>query len=509
MDSLKQHALGATLPVSPHAVACSLPTVADVVGYEEKAPAVVAALRSGYPRFVRHAYLRELEALARKSEGWGAEDAVFLVLPETPLDALLPDAGDRANLTVFDYAPCCRILRLPAGHRAAPTVGKRIQHIGCVLSSRAAEALLVEAGLLPEPFAEERDPVAAPSVCQSIAQLLGSEVDATWLTNSGMGAFFSAFEAVRAVQRPRGRGLWVQLGWLYVDTGKILQSFLSDDERLVSLSAVDDLAALETLIQANPNQLAGVVIETPTNPLVQVADLARLRTIVREAGGILIADPSIASAFNVDVFPLADICVQSLTKYTGWSGDIMMGVLALNPDAPDRAALHAHIAAGIVPPAALDLARMAWALPQAAAKVARMNANALRLAELLQAHPAVGGLWWSGAPASADAYARIRRAPENNGAILTISLKGQFKVFYDAIEAFNGPSFGAEFTIVCPYLYLAHYDLVSTAEGRRALEAEGLDPYLVRISVGCEPIERLLAVFEAALAAALGAGTPD
>jgi hypothetical protein len=58
--------------------------------------------------------------------------------------------------------------------------------------------------------------------------------------------------------------------------------------------------------------------------------------------------------------------------------------------------------------------------------------------------------------------------------------------FYDACPMVKGPSFGTTFSLQCPFMYLAHYDLVCSEEGRRHLYAHGLNPYLVRISVGCE-----------------------
>ena len=60
MDSFRQFPLGAPFPDSPHAVISSLPSMADVRGYEENEPRVVEALKSGYPRFVVHEFVRRL-----------------------------------------------------------------------------------------------------------------------------------------------------------------------------------------------------------------------------------------------------------------------------------------------------------------------------------------------------------------------------------------------------------------------------------------------------------------
>src|SRR5580704_16664456 len=63
--------LGAPIPDSPHAVSCSLPTMAAVRGYEEKDPAVTGSLLSGYPRFVVHPFSRRLAAALVERHGLG------------------------------------------------------------------------------------------------------------------------------------------------------------------------------------------------------------------------------------------------------------------------------------------------------------------------------------------------------------------------------------------------------------------------------------------------------
>jgi cystathionine gamma-synthase len=54
-------------------------------------------------------------------------------------------------------------------------------------------------------------------------------------------------------------------------------------------------------------------------------------------------------------------------------------------------------------------------------------------------------------------------------------------------------------SLLCPYLYLAHYDLASTAAGRAELAAHGLDPGLIRLSIGLESPEAIIAVLDEAL----------
>ena len=77
--------------------------------------------------------------------------------------------------------------------------------------------------------------------------------------------------------------------------------------------------------------------------------------------------------------------------------------------------------------------------------------------------------------------------------------RGDLAQFYDRVQVVKGPSFGVNFTLLCPFMYLAHYDLVTSPEGRAKLASLGLDPALVRVSVGPEPYAQIEAVFAEAL----------
>jgi cystathionine gamma-synthase len=85
------------------------------------------------------------------------------------------------------------------------------------------------------------------------------------------------------------------------------------------------------------------------------------------------------------------------------------------------------------------------------------------------------------------------------GSVISIELSGDMEKFYDTIRVIKGPSFGVRFTLLCPFMYLAHYDLVTTAPGRAFLASVGLDPELIRISIGAEDYASIEAVFAEAL----------
>ena len=78
----------------------------------------------------------------------------------------------------------------------------------------------------------------------------------------------------------------------------------------------------------------------------------------------------------------------------------------------------------------------------------------------------------------------------------TASSKKDFKEVYDKLNFAKGPSLGTEFTLLMPYTYLAHYDLIVSKEGKEFLEKINLPINLLRISVGVENIDEIINEFE-------------
>ena len=495
MNALRQFPLGTRFPDTPHAVISSLPTMEDVRGYEEKDRRVLDAMTSGYPRFVAHAYIVELIDLFLAREGLAGRSAV-LVLSVRAAEDLLSYVGSGAKVIAVDDG-------LQLVHCAAADgdlisrMRKYVQHVGCGVSSRQAEDLLVRYGRLPQAHVEalfEGD--AAAEVEWRLAELYGCSRTDVWVCSSGMSAFYSGFRAVQDLQRSRGRTHWIQLGWLYLDSGCILKEFLGDGETLDYCYDVNDTDALIEKLSSLGDALAGVVVECPTNPLVQICDLPRVSAAVRECGGVLLVDPTVASIYNVDVLPYADLVVCSLTKYAANEGDVMIGSLALNADSPYYVELASRVVEFHVSPYGRDLQRLAYEMQGAAEIVAGMNLNASRLAEFLRGQSGVAAVYYAG---ESQHYAGVGRGALCGGAMISIELIGSMERFYDKIAVLKGPSFGTRFTLLSPFMYLAHYDLVAEAAGRSFLREVGIAPELIRISVGAEPYATIEAVFAEAL----------
>jgi cystathionine gamma-synthase len=212
-----------------------------------------------------------------------------------------------------------------------------------------------------------------------------------------------------------------------------------------------------------------------------------------------VLDPSITSVFNLAILSHADVVVSSLTKYTASDGDLTAGLVVVNPATPDAALLRRLIAEKLEPAYARDLARLAVEINRTSAVLARLHASVPQVVAFLQNHPAVRDVYWALHPASRKNYLAIARTPGAVGGVITFTLRGPLDRFYDRLRLPKGPSFGMTTTLICPFMYLAHFDLVRTAAGRAGLTAGGLDPDLLRLSIGTEPVDDIIATLAEAL----------
>ena len=478
-------ALGATVPDSPHATVVCLPTLADVESYERKEARVWNLLRSGYPRFVRNELVTR--AAREAARGLGRTGELFPLVSEASARRLAEHAG--ATLTSVDRVGDWCLATTTAGD-AAMRLAKMVQHTGTLISSRQAEAWLAAAAP-----ADGADALAAIRATLS-PFLAGVKPDDILVATSGMNAVDAGIAAVDAVQRPRGRSGWIQLGWLYVDSTRLFEK--ARDARHHFVADVRDLAAVERLLAAGG--IAGVFTEVPNNPQLETADIPALRALCDRHGAKLLLDPSSVGLASVDVLPFADIVVSSLTKYAGSEGDVMAGVLAVHPSRADSGELLDFARRRLEPLHALDLLALATQVGRMAEVTRRLSATAAEIARRLAAHPAVARVRTADQGPTADAYRRVLRPGAGAGSLITLELRGDMRRAYDRLAVAKGPSFGLRFTLAAPFLWLAHFEEVTNEQGRAQIRAAGLDPDLLRISVGLEPVEEIWAAFEAALA---------
>jgi len=494
--------LGRRIPGSPHSVACSLPTLRDIVGYEQGQPETTRHITSGYPRFVVHSHARMLCAhLITRPELAGR--SLWLVTSAQMAAALADHLGRGEPASAV---PFCLEGIDGVAHRDTPALNAKgkvfLQHLGGFLSSRAAEDHLVRLGVLAEAAPEKLFSGDSVAEIKRVLHAPYSSVSGNdiLLAPSGMNALYAAFRAINALQAPRGRTVWIQLGWLYLDSIALLKKFTANPAAdYVRLGDVRDFAAIERVFAEQGSRIAGMVIEAPTNPLIQTPDVAAVAELARRHGARLILDPAISSPFNVDLLPYADVVTQSLTKYTAHEGDVIAGAVVVNPSGPDASRLLECIMQWIEPVHDRDLSRLAAQIGATPDVVAKINANARRVAEFLLGHPGVKQVWWALQPATHDNYLKIARTPDSIGSMISFTVRAPMEMVYDRMRLPKGPSFGMTTTLISPFIYLAHYDLVTTEAGRKELADHGLSPDLLRLSVGTEPAEDIIATIAEAL----------
>ncbi|WP_341646345.1 trans-sulfuration enzyme family protein [Thauera sp. SDU_THAU2] len=251
-----------------------------------------------------------------------------------------------------------------------------------------------------------------------------------------------------------------------------------------------DLDGLRAQLAAAPTRL--LWIETPANPTWEVTDIRAAVALAREHGAMTVVDSTVATPVLCQPLALgADIVMHSATKYLNGHSDVVAGALATREDSPlwQRIRAMRNLGGGILGPFE------AWLLLRGMRtlhlRVRAACANALRLATELEAHPAISQVLYPGLPSHPGHAVAAAQMSGGFGGMLSIRLKdGEAKARDVAarVQVFKrATSLGS---------------VESLIEHRASVEGEGTrcPPDLLRLSVGIEPADDLLADLRQALA---------
>ncbi len=495
-SGLGRFTLGQPLPARTHAVCVSLPKMADVIGYEEKDPVILRAMPSGYPRFVRHQMIHRM--IAHLQGDSGIDRCGYLFARKQDCEDVIKRY--RLNETEVSSGEHWTLLQLPQASPDNSLVSSHFQHSGCGISSRLAEDYLWDHGLLETREVLSDIPHPASLIRETIARAHGSEVtpDDLILASSGANAFHALFQAACKQAKEKKKSIWIRWGWLYLDTIEVMNLYGKMDGQVLEVNQVGKTDQLAAIFEKYGDQVAGVVTEFPTNPLLQSGEVEYVRSLCNQANALLIMDPTMVSPKNAKITHLADVVVNSLTKYAGWEGDVMMGSLAFPRNSDRGRELFEPTHKLICTPYVRDLVRLAEQIPYYDNFIQSTNANTLRVAEFLQQHPGVKKVHWAYQDGFAKNYEKFA-GPECPGCNISFELVGEFESFYNRLQMLKSPSFGTEFSNCCPYVYLAHYPLINSAKGRLLLREAGLTAELLRLSVGLETVDQIIETIDLAL----------
>ncbi len=164
----------------------------------------------------------------------------------------------------------------------------------------------------------------------------------------------------------------------------------------VEWTAVDlaDLAAVRAAVR--PGRTRAIWVETPSNPLLGVSDIAALAGIAREAGALLVVDNTFATPYLQQPLTLgADVVVHSTTKYIGGHSDVVGGALVVgDPELGERLAFHQNAMGAVAGP--FDAWLTLRGIKTLAVRMDRHCANAAAVAGMLEAHAKVSEVYYPG-----------------------------------------------------------------------------------------------------------------
>lgn len=257
---------------------------------------------------------------------------------------------------------------------------------------------------------------------------------------------------------------------------------------------------------SNPNNIKSYInentrmiwLETPTNPTMQIIDIVACSKIAKEHNLICAVDNTFASPYLQNPLDLgADIVMHSVTKYLGGHSDVVMGALLMNDDKLHKQLAFIQNSCGATP-GPQDCFLILRGIKTLHVRMDRHCFNGKKIAEYLKTHPKVDHVYWPGFEDSAN-YDVAKKQMRDFGGMVSFSLKGNkqtdafriassFKVFSLA------ESLGGVESLVNHPATMTHASMP-----KETRDAAGVVESLLRLSVGIEYIDDLIADLKQAL----------
>lgn len=265
-----------------------------------------------------------------------------------------------------------------------------------------------------------------------------------------------------------------------------------------TMISIDDLDAAERILAERPTRL--VLFESPTNPVNKIADIERITTLARKHGALTVLDNTFAGFHNHGEYQV-DIFVHSLTKFASGHGDVMGGAVIARSELI-KAMRTDFITLGAVldPHSAFLIVR---GLRTYFVRRREQCASALRIARYLAEHPQVARVCYPGLE-SHPGHALAAAQMKDFGSIVTFDIRGGAEAgrrFADTVQLFaKAASLGSTESLVMAPQMLRPRDLTP-----EQIKLSGITDATIRLSVGIEDADDLVADLTQALHKAAGA----
>jgi cystathionine gamma-lyase len=257
----------------------------------------------------------------------------------------------------------------------------------------------------------------------------------------------------------------------------------------------------------NPNSVQGVLnektrllwLETPTNPLMNIIDIKTHVDIAKKKSIIVAVDNTFASPYLQNPLDLgADIVMHSVTKYLGGHSDVIMGALVMNDEKLYQELAFIQNSCGAVP-GPQDSFLVLRGIKTLHLRMERHCFNGRKIAEYLKSHPKIGKVFWPGF-ADHPNHAIAKKQMRDFGGMLSFTLKDdsieKASKLMVSLEVFSlAESLGGVESLVNHPASMTHASIP-----KEERQKSGLVDSLIRLSIGVEDVDDLIADLDQALA---------
>ena len=260
----------------------------------------------------------------------------------------------------------------------------------------------------------------------------------------------------------------------------------------IKFELVDDLNKISRLDE----DVKMIFIETPSNPLLRVTDIARLAELARKNGALVVVDNTFLTPYYQKALKFgADIVVYSATKYIGGHADVIAGIVTTNDDAlAERIAFMKNTLGATLSPA--DAYNLIRGLKTLSVRFDRQSENTLKIVEFLEKNSAVKAVYYAGSFSAEEK--RIQNAQASGiGALISLELKDgyDYKIFAKSLELFDlAVSLGGVESLICHPASMTHESYSPQLQAQI-----GITQGLLRLAVGIENSDDLIADLEQAI----------
>ncbi len=281
---------------------------------------------------------------------------------------------------------------------------------------------------------------------------------------------------------------------VYGGTFRLLDKVFDHFNISYTIADTTDLSVFESQIT---DGVKAVVIESPANPLMTVTDIRAVAEVSHKHGLLVVVDNTFMTPYLQKPLSLgADIVVHSATKYLGGHSDVVSGLVVVSTkDLADKIAFIQNSTGGVLGP--FDSFLLIRGIKTLAVRMDRHVFNAEKAAQFLSSHKAVKKVFYPGLENS-QGFEINKKQAKNGGAMISFELHDNYDIhtFFESLQLVSlAESLGGVESLVCHPSTMTHASI--PADIRKKV---GITDGLIRLSVGIELIDDILADIDQAIA---------